>query len=91
MRTIVIVCRDDTAGNSFDVHVDTSFATDLTWDELLGQVAVLTHPQLGGAGGAPLFRMETRAIWRDREQLLRAEIRELEEKLPRVADDGIPL
>ena len=39
-RTLMIVCRGP---NDFDVHEGERYASRLTWDEMLGQVAELTH------------------------------------------------
>lgn len=51
-RTIVIVMRD---GNNFDVHEGDRSSGQLCWDEMLGQVASLTHPSIN----APRYRMPT--------------------------------
>jgi hypothetical protein len=44
--TISIVCHDGGAGH-FDIHVGEHLAQHLSWDEMLGSIAVITHPQLG--------------------------------------------
>ncbi len=46
IRTIVIVCRN---GNDFDVSENSVGVEHLTWDEMLGQVACLTHPKIAEA------------------------------------------
>jgi hypothetical protein len=56
VRTIVIVCRES---NQFDVHCDTAFMDRLSWDECLGQVAVLTHPKMNVEPRFPPYRMSS--------------------------------
>lgn len=51
-RTITIVCKD---GNHFDVHEGERYSDRLCWEEMLGQIATLTHPSIN----APRFRMDT--------------------------------
>ncbi len=43
---VTIVCHDDGNGD-FDIHVGEHLVQHLGWDEMLGSIAVLTHPQLG--------------------------------------------
>lgn len=45
-RIITIV---QTGGNSFSVHEGERFCDRLCWDEMLGTIAELTHPAIGGA------------------------------------------
>jgi hypothetical protein len=45
-RIITIVAHDSGNGD-FDIHVGERLITRLTWDEMLGTIAVITHPQLG--------------------------------------------
>lgn len=45
-RTITIVCRGP---NDFDVFEGEAFTDRLCWDEMLGQIAELTHPAIGKA------------------------------------------
>jgi hypothetical protein len=42
-RTITLVCRGP---NDFDVFEGEAFVNRLTWDEMLGHVATLTHPAI---------------------------------------------
>lgn len=58
MRTLTIEIGGEFG---FDVVDDERRrAGGLSWDEMLGQVATLTHPQLDGK---PLYRMQTREQW----------------------------
>lgn len=82
MRTITIVVRDV---GGFDVSEGTRFCSELTWDEMLGQIARLTMPERN-----PLFHMESRDEWREREDKLRKQVQELQEKLT-APDDRIPI
>lgn len=43
MRTITIIVHD---GNNFDVHEGETYSNHLCWDEMLGQIAQLTHPSI---------------------------------------------
>lgn len=45
-RTITIVCHGP---NHFDVFEGEDFCNRLCWDEMLGQIVHLTHPQITGA------------------------------------------
>lgn len=45
-RVITVVCRDR---NYFDVFEGETFCTQLTWDEMLGQVVHLTHSGIHSA------------------------------------------
>jgi hypothetical protein len=47
-RIITIVCR---GGNDFDVFEGERFCNRLCWDEMLGQLAELTHPKLDHSYG----------------------------------------
>lgn len=48
---------------SFDVIDEYGRCCDgLSWDELLGHVATMTHPRLDGR---PLYRMQTTEEWQD--------------------------
>lgn len=51
-RIITIVVR---GGNDFDVHEGEGFVTKLCWDEMVGQIAQMTHPAIG----RPRYRMPT--------------------------------
>jgi hypothetical protein len=56
-RTITVVIRDDAY---FDIFEGERLVTDLTWDESLGTLAVITHPQLGLSRGTipPFARLQ---------------------------------
>jgi hypothetical protein len=85
MRTIVIVARNE---NTFDVHEGTAFIDRLCWDELLGTVAVLTHPRMNDAEPRiPPYRLRSIDEVRETESELRRRIRELEDKLPRAVEE----
>jgi hypothetical protein len=59
-------------GNKFDVFEGERHTDDLTWDEMLGTIAELTHPRIGGCR----YRMQTPAEWqaeRDRRAARRQE------------------
>lgn len=43
-RTITIVVRGP---NDFDVHEGEKYTNLLCWDEMLGQIACMTHPAIG--------------------------------------------
>lgn len=43
IRTITVVIRDN---SYFDIFAGERLVTDLCWDEFLGTIAVITHPQL---------------------------------------------
>lgn len=78
-RTIVIVVSAD---NHFDVYEGGSFIDRLTWDEMLGTVAVTTHPTLSKLQPrVPPYRMRTFEEQRETESELRRKVRDLEEKL----------
>lgn len=51
-RIITIVVK---GGNHFDVHEGERYADHLCWEEMLGQIATITHPMID----APRFRMTT--------------------------------
>jgi hypothetical protein len=51
-RTITIIVR---SSNDFDVHEGERYSGRLCWEELLGQIATMTHPLIN----APRFRMDT--------------------------------
>lgn len=56
MRRITIIIDD----NGFDVEEDGKICDGLSWDEMLGQIAMLTmHPSRVGKG----FAMRTPAEW----------------------------
>jgi hypothetical protein len=64
-RIITIVCH---GGNHFDVHEGEAYADRLCWDEMLGQIASMTHPAINNAR----YQMQTpeqleqkRACWRE--------------------------
>lgn len=42
-RTITIVMHN---GNNFDVFVGQRSSNGLCWDEMLGQIASMTHPEI---------------------------------------------
>lgn len=46
VRIVMVVIK---GANHFDVHEGESYADHLTWDEMLGCVAELTHPEVDGA------------------------------------------
>lgn len=52
VRTITIIVKD---GNHFDVHEGELYSDRLCWEEMLGQIATLTHPSIS----APRFCMDT--------------------------------
>lgn len=61
-RTITIIVTD---GNNFAVHEGERYANRLCWDEMLGQVACMTHPKIND----PRYAMHTPeelAAWRER-------------------------
>lgn len=59
MRTITITI-DDSMGCAFDVHENGKCCDGLSWEEMLGQVAMLTvPPNLIGKG----FAMRTPEEW----------------------------
>lgn len=63
-RTITIVVHD---GNSFDVFEGDRCADRLCWDEMLGQIASMTHPAISKvryAALTPEEREERTARWR---------------------------
>jgi len=64
-RTITIVCH---GGNHFDVFEGERYADHLCWDEMLGQVAELTHPSINRGR----YRMETPEEGWEREERLKA-------------------
>lgn len=45
-RIVTIVCHDDGRGH-FDIHIGEHLVQMLSWDEMLGSIAAITHPQLG--------------------------------------------
>lgn len=51
-RIITIVAAAD---NHFTIHEGERYCPGLCWDEMLGSIAELTHPAIGGAR----YRMET--------------------------------
>lgn len=57
IRTITVVIRDDA---HFDIFEGERLVTDLTWDESLGTLAVITHPQLRLSRGTvpPFARLQ---------------------------------
>jgi PAS domain-containing protein len=56
-RQIVIVITDE----GFTVQEGERYADQLCWDEMLGQIAELTHPELKREGR---YRMDTAEGWR---------------------------
>ena len=62
-RVITIVCR---GGNDFDVHEGEAYSGLLCWDEMLGQIASLTHPQINRAR----YQMFTPEQWQERRDRL---------------------
>lgn len=57
-RIITIVARDDGKGD-FDIHEGENVVAHLAWDEMLGSIAVITHPQLGASRpNVPPYRMQ---------------------------------
>ncbi len=46
VRTITIVAID---GNHFDIHEGERYVTRLTWEEMLGSIAEITHPRIGAS------------------------------------------
>lgn len=57
VRTITIEIYE---GGYLDVREGDRFCNGLTWDEVLGTVAELTHPKIGQAR----YRMQTAEEWR---------------------------
>lgn len=55
MRTITIEIAD---GNDFTVREGSRYADRLCWDEMLGQIAQMTHPNLGDPRYAMLTEEE---------------------------------
>lgn len=65
MRTITIIVEDGPCG--FDIFEGDRHTDRLAWDEMLGQIAAMTHPKIG-AGHYP---MKTPEEWaREREERL---------------------
>jgi hypothetical protein len=56
MRTITIEIDED---KGYTVREGDRYHDQLCWDEMLGQIAQLTHPQLGAAR----YQMRTEAEW----------------------------
>ncbi len=56
MRTITIEIVDS---SDFTVKEGARYADKLTWDEMLGTIAELTHPSLGSSS----YRMLTEEEW----------------------------
>lgn len=63
-RTITIVMR---TGNDFDVFEGERFSGRLCWDEMLGQVASMTHPKINEPRYRMLTHDEQSVIEEDRE------------------------
>lgn len=72
-ETIFIEIHD---GNTFTVRKGERWADHLCWDEMLGTVAELTHPQIGGAR----YRMDTARVHTLRQEAHEARMAELEER-----------
>lgn len=62
-RTITIVMHD---GNWFDVFEGEAYVDRLCWDEMLGEIAQLTHPSIG----VSRYQMKTPDQRAEREALL---------------------
>lgn len=62
MRTITITYSDE-LGYGWDVHEDGKCCNGLSWDEMLGQVAMLTIPASRVGNG---FQMLTPDEWKER-------------------------
>lgn len=78
-RTITIIISKD---NHFDVIEGSAFVDSLTWDEMLGTIAVTTHPVLNKLQPrVPPYRMRSFEDLRETESELRMKVRELENKL----------
>jgi len=58
VRTITITIEDSACG--FDVHENGKCCNGLSWDEMLGQVAMLTMPAFRLGNG---FKMQTPEEW----------------------------
>lgn len=52
-RIITIIARDNSNGD-FDIHEGEKVITRLAWDEMLGTIAVITHPTLSGVRPMPV-------------------------------------
>lgn len=63
MRTITITIEKESSG--FDVHENGKCCNGLSWDEMLGQVAMLTIPPYRVGNG---FKMQTPEQWAAEEQ-----------------------
>ncbi|HXR88823.1 MAG TPA: hypothetical protein VN750_00925 [Steroidobacteraceae bacterium] len=76
IRTLMIVCR---GSNDFDVFEGERYVNRLTWDEMLGHVATLTHPAIPHERQARgLFGMQDA----DRYQRIQEARRERQENRP---------
>lgn len=60
MKRTVTITYDDAQGCGWDVHEDGKCCNGLSWDEMLGQVAMLTIPALRVGRG---FDMRTPEEW----------------------------
>lgn len=60
-RTITIIVRER---GGFDVHEGERYSNELTWDEMLGQVASLTHSEIS----RPRYSMQTPEEWSEWEE-----------------------
>jgi hypothetical protein len=74
MRTITITISEEP--RNYRVQEGEGYTDDLTWDEMLGQVATLTHPRLDGSGYYPLLTEEAH---RQREERFKSALRAISE------------
>lgn len=79
-RTITIVCH---GANYFDVFEGESYTDHLCWDEMLGQIAQLTHPKIG----EPRYEMLTPEGHSERESMRRRAVAESNAALAEQAGD----
>lgn len=70
MRTITITMRD---GNDFDVAEDDRSVTRLCWDEMVGQIASMTHPMIN----KPRYPMLTEDERAERDRLHQERLAEI--------------
>lgn len=63
MRTITITIED--GGCGFDVHENGKCCDGLSWDEMLGQVAMLTIPPSRVGNGFAMRTPEEWAAWKE--------------------------
>ena len=74
MKRTITITFDDASGAGWDVQEDGKYCDGLCWDEMLGQVAVLTVPTARvGSGYAMRTTEEWAALRADREGRMRLE------------------